>query len=118
MNTVSTTLVTDSMETVCVMVNIVRSYIYLVFSIIQNYIKLRDLFFYTGSLRNVETTDVPSSTFWIVAFSISLVINIILTSATFISRRYVIKKNVLLQFLKTHTIDVKIFDFLIKKIIS
>lgn len=40
-----------------------------------------------GSLRNVETTDVPSSTFWIVAFSISLVINIILTSATFISRR-------------------------------
>lgn len=40
-----------------------------------------------GSLRNVETTDVPSSASWIVAFFISLVINIILISAMFISRR-------------------------------
>ncbi|XP_065941687.1 multiple epidermal growth factor-like domains protein 10 [Magallana gigas] len=39
------------------------------------------------SLRNVETTDVASSTLWIVAFFISLLINIIFISTTLISRR-------------------------------
>lgn len=47
--------------------------------------------FCTDSLRNVETTDVASSTLWIVAFFISLLINIIFISTTLISRRYEMK---------------------------
>lgn len=47
--------------------------------------------FCTESLRNVETTDVASSTLWIVAFFISLIINIIFISTTLISRRYGMK---------------------------
>lgn len=46
---------------------------------------------YTDSLRNVETTDVASSTLWIVAFFISLLINIIFISTKLISRRYEMK---------------------------
>lgn len=53
-------------------------------------IKSKNLFF-TDSLRNVETTDETSSTFWIVAFFISLLINIVFVSAILISRRYEIK---------------------------
>lgn len=52
-------------------------------------------------MQDVETNDVAFSTLWIVAFCISLAIHIICISATFISRRYD-KKEVFLQFLKTH----------------
>lgn len=45
-------------------------------------------FICTDNLRNVETTDVPSSTVWIVALSISLAIHIIFISAALIIRRY------------------------------
>lgn len=44
----------------------------------------------TESLQNVET-DVASSTFWIVAFFISLLINTVLTSTILINRRYEIE---------------------------
>lgn len=44
----------------------------------------------TESLQNVET-DVASSTFWIVAFFISLLINTVLTSTILIKRRYEIE---------------------------
>lgn len=42
-------------------------------------------------MQDVETNDVESSTLWIVAFCISLVINIIFISATLSSRWYEIK---------------------------
>ncbi|XP_034321050.2 uncharacterized protein [Magallana gigas] len=44
------------------------------------------------NLRNFETTDAPSTTVWIVAFSLSLVIHIIFISATLISRRKTLLK--------------------------
>lgn len=45
-------------------------------------------FINTDSLRYVEATAKPPSTVWIVAFSTSLLINIIFISTTLINRRF------------------------------
>lgn len=59
-----------------------------IFLPIINWLSLKH--FCTDSLQN-GGTDVASSTFWIVAFFISLLINTVLTSTILINRRYEMK---------------------------
>lgn len=72
--------------------------------------------FCTDSLQNVGTTDVASSPDWIVAFFISLFINIVLISATLISRRYEIEY--IFSNFERQTTVVFIFEFLFQKVLK
>lgn len=85
---VSTRHVTGSTETVCVMANLVNSNIYKDFVLIDKRILYFVDFFlnYADRMQDVETNDEASSTLWIVAFCISVVIHIIRISATLIRR--------------------------------
>lgn len=84
---------TDSTDTVCVMTDMVNSEIELVqlFCCLDSrriQKKCIVTCFCTDSMRSVKTTDIPSNTIWIVAFSISMAIHMIFITVSCINRRY------------------------------